>query len=458
MIGSLAPRFGAAALALWLPAIAALAQSAGDTAIPRRESALLSEATEHLRNDYVQPVDEAALASGCTDKAGTAAEAGKAAPVRSARDLSSVSTYLVELKGAADADVDYRKLVFACIEGMVGKLDKHSQFLPPEKFRELQIGPDPRNPAGIGIVLKGGGSEPVLVVGAIEDSPAWQAGIRRGEQRMLAIDSAPLDGKTLPEVVQLLRGKIGTPVTLTLETAGARRDLTLTRQLIRYPPARLAWLDTGVLHIRVSQFHSGARNGMLRLLEKFTDGWRRFPDALVFDLRDNQGGVLRDALELAGAFLADGTLVGYTRGRGRNSNAEYKVNSADPANRFLPPVSSAFARALREVPMVVLVNARTASGAEMVAAGLQANGRAALLGVPTLGFGSIQILLPMGDTALKLTHAYWYTPKHAQIEGQPLVPDLRVEAASAPPDPEAVASDEALAQALRYLAGKRGQP
>jgi len=457
------PATGAAILSLVLSALAAHAASlgSGEAAMTKEDLQLLSSAAGRIKHNFVEPVDESALASGCATAATTAAGTAAAPKFRGAADFTAIPKFLMDLKVSAPAGIGYRQMVYACIDGMVKKLDRHSEFYGPDEYRSLQLGADFRSPAGIGLELKGGGSDPVMVVSAFENTPAWRAGIRGGE-RILRIDGAPVDGKSLREVVEALRGKTGVPVKLTLQRAGTSkpRDVAVTREIIRLSAARIAWLDSDILHLRIAQFRSGARNNMLREAEKFIADSARIPGALVLDLRDNQGGTLSDAIDVAGVFLADGATVGSTRGRGRESNFVFRANAKQQTTSYGPEVSESLLRALKQVPLAVLVNGRTASGAEMVAAALQSNGRAKLVGLPTLGFGSIQIIYPLGgNAALKLTHAQWYTPKDIRLDGDPLLPDIPIESV---PDPDAgdraAGPDKALQEAVRFLLASRAKP
>jgi carboxyl-terminal processing protease len=450
----------ACAVAFLVPPVSVgRAQTGGEALPPKEDLQLLSSAAARIKNDYVRTVDEAALAAGCAATAATSAGVFPPPQPGSAANLSSIPRLLMDLKSSAGAGTTYRKLVFGCIEGMVGQLDAHSKFYGPEDWRELQLGSDFRLPAGIGLELRGGDKEPVTVVGAIEGTPSARAGIRAGD-RLLRIDGAPVDGKSLKEVVQALRGKTGSEITLALRRAGAPKplEIAMKREIIRPPAASLAWLERNILHIRMTQFRFDARSNLLRELEKFTAGGARVPDALVLDLRDNTGGVLFDAMDIAGLFLPDGAPIGSTRGRGRDATQEIKANVRlrTTGSSYRPELPEPLQRAFREAPMAVLVSGRTASGAEMVAAALQENGRARLIGLPTLGLGSIQTVYPLdGSTALKLTHAIWYTPKNRPLDGDPLLPDVPIEAA-----PEAASADgpdKGLQEAVRYLAARRAQ-
>ena len=442
---------------LVLPGIVSHAQTVSD-AMPKDDLQLLASAAGRIKTDYWRVVEEFALVTGCAETAATSANVSSAPRPGSTADLTSIPRLLMDLKSSAAAGTTYRKLVLACVDGMVSRLDIHSKFYGPEDYRELQLGTDFRFPAGTGLELKGGDKDPITIVDTIDGTPAARAGIRPGDQ-LLRIDGASVDGKTLTDIVRALRGKTGSELTLTLRRRGAPKplEITMRREMIRPPAARLAWLEPNILHIRMTQFRFEARRNLIQEVEKFTAGGTRAPDALVFDLRQNTGGVLADAMDVAGLFLADGAPIGSTRGRGRDANQEIKANVRPrTGSSYRPELPEAVQRAFREAPMAVLVGGRTASGAEMVASALQANGRAPLIGMPTLGLGSIQAIYPLdGNTALKLTHAIWYTPKNRPLDGDPLLPDVPIEAVE--PGTEAGGPDKGLMEAVRHVSARRAR-
>jgi hypothetical protein len=358
------------------PASVSRAQTVSE-AMPKEDLQLLASATGRIKTDYVRDVSEVALTTSCAAAAAAAAGVNPAPRPAGAADLASIPDLLMEVKSSATAGTTHRKIVVACIEGMVGQLDRHSALNGPEEARELP---------------KSSGKEPE----------------------------------------------------------------TVKREVIRLPDAEFAWLEPSILHIRITRFRQDARRNLLREMEKFIGGSERVPGALLLDLRGNAGGGLYDTLEVAGLFLDDGAPIGSVRGRALSGGVEFKAN-VGLRNAYQPELPETVLRALREAPMLVVVNGRTASGAEMVAGALQANGRARLIGLPTFGSGSIQKMYRLNDdTTLKLTFGIWYTPKDRPLEDDPLLPDLPIEAV--PAGTEADGLDRSLAEAVRYLSPGRGVP
>jgi hypothetical protein len=198
-----------------------------------------------------------------------------------------------------------------------------------------------------------------------------------------------------------------------------------------------AWLESGILHLRLQQFRDTTRNDLLRELGRLAAGQGE-PRTILLDLRDNQGGLLGTAMDLGGLFLAEGAELGATYGRNRRPLATYRVLPRHfGAGGALP---ERMAVALRRAPMAILVNASTASSAEMLAGSLQANGRGMVVGQRTAGRGSVQAVFPLpGGAGLRLTSALWQGPKATELEGRPLEPDLPA------------AADVAHRDALRWL-------
>jgi carboxyl-terminal processing protease len=255
---------------------------------------------------------------------------------------------------------------------------------------------------------------------------------------------------SLREAVNRLRGAVGSEVVLRVRRAGAAQPIELTakREIIRQQSVRLSWTEGDVLEVRVSRLFERTRAELQREIARLASERGREPRGVVLDLRGNSGGLLTAAVDLSGVFLEDGVPVGSTRGRGGRQLEAYRANDPKLASRFgssAAPLPAALSQALKKVPVVVLVAKRTASGAEILAAALQANGRALLAGERTFGMGSIQTLFPLGaaggGASLKLTTSYWFGPKDGELDGRPLEPDL--------PASEALAPEEA----RRWLAG-----
>lgn len=204
-----------------------------------------------------------------------------------------------------------------------------------------------------------------------------------------------------------------------------------------------SWAENDVLQLRMPRLVSATRAELMRALAALPGGATREPRGILLDLRDNAGGTLLSAVDMSGLFLDEGVVVGALHGRGGRV-ASYRASERGPLYAVGPAIPAALSKALRHAPLAVLVNERTAAGAEILAAALQGNGRAPLVGEHTLGKGSVQTLFPLpGGAALRVTTAYWYTPKDLGLEGRLLHPDV------------AAAGEAAMRAALRTLAEAR---
>lgn len=312
-------------------------------------------------------------------------------------------------------DLSYRELIRSAVKGMLNTLDPHSEFLEPQGFEELKTDTEGEF-GGLGITVSPREGGPT-VVAVTDETPASRAGIQVGDV-ITAVAGEPADTLPLAEVVQRLRGRPGTTVKLTFErpATGDRKEHELTRAIIpvwtvldQDGKRSFPLLGDGIGYLRIVQF--GERTG-----EELDDALKKLKAAgmraLVLDLRDNPGGLLESAVEVAGDFLPAGQLIVSTEGRHTSQRAEYR---ADGRGRF------------PKLPIALLVNGSSASAAEIVAGSFKDLGRARLFGEQTFGKGSVQSILPLPDgTALRLTTAKYYTPAHEVIHEQGITPDSLV--------------------------------
>ncbi|MFQ6112251.1 MAG: S41 family peptidase, partial [Nitrospinota bacterium] len=236
-----------------------------------------------------------------------------------------------------------------------------------------------------------------------------RAGIKAGD-RILKVEGEPTKKMTLMEAVKKMRGPKGTKVTITIMREGFEepKDFTIVRDIIRIKSVKSRMLEDGVGYVRIRTFHKTTSKELDRALDTLREKGMK---ALVLDLRNNPGGLLRQAVEVADAFLDEGSLVVYTKGRLRNQNLRFPTSKGG----------------LLEVPMVVLVNGGSASASEIVSGALQDLGRAVILGTKTFGKGSVQSIVPLSDgSGLRLTTAHYYTPKDRLIQGKGITPDIIV--------------------------------
>lgn len=306
-------------------------------------------------------------------------------------------------------EVDPRSLIQGAINGMIKTLDPHSAFMNPEMYKELEV-ETKGHFGGIGIeitLLK----DVLTVVSPIEDTPAYHAGIKPGDQ-IIKIDGKSTKDITIMEAVQKMRGPKDTQVTITImrEKMDKPKDFVLKRAVIQIRSVKAKTFEDNIGYIRIASFHEKTADDLRRALKDVT-GKLRPIKGLVLDLRNDPGGLLVQAIEVSDIFLKSGVIVST---RGRTKSMESKIQAKDNGNEITCPI-------------VVLVNEGTASAAEIVAGALQDNGRALVAGTQTFGKASVQTIIPLENgSALKLTTARYYTPKGRSIQAEGIKPDIFV--------------------------------
>jgi len=306
--------------------------------------------------------------------------------------------------------VDSKKLIQGAIRGMISSLDPHSAFLLPQSFKELQIETKGEF-SGIGIVITIQDNV-VTVVSPIEDSPAYKAGIKAGDQ-IIKVDGEETQNMMLWEAVKKMRGKKGTSVVITIRRKGQPEpmDFTIVRDIIPLESVRSHLLRPGYGYVRITNFRENTADDVNKALRRLESDETPLK-GLILDLRDNPGGLLDQAVKVADIFLDKGKIVSI-KGRVK---AHSKVYTAHPDKDKHP------------YPLVLLINAGSASASEIVAGALQDHGRALVLGTSSFGKGSVQTVEPLRDgSGLKLTIARYYTPKGHAIQTRGIVPDIVVE-------------------------------
>jgi len=340
-----------------------------------------------------------------------------------------------EVYGAVKAHyvepVEDKKLIHEAISGMLSGLDPHSSYLDAEAFKELQVGTQGEF-GGLGIEV---GVEDgfIRVVSPIEDTPAARAGIQAGDL-IIKIDDKATKGLGINDAVKLMRGAPKTRITLTLSRKGVTQPIvvTLERDIIRVQSVRTQWVAPGYGFVRITQFQEHTLESLVDKVNALLATAKSDPSkpikGLVLDLRNDPGGLLHAAIGVSAAFLPKDVVVVKTDGRQEDAKRSY-LAIADDYRRTPPedplPKLNPLAKTL---PMVVLINAGSASASEIVAGALQDHGRAKLLGTQSFGKGSVQTILPLTrSTAIKLTTALYYTPKGRSIQAKGIEPDFWVE-------------------------------
>jgi carboxyl-terminal processing protease len=311
-------------------------------------------------------------------------------------------------------DLTYQDLVYGALKGMIGKLDPHSEFLDPEKYKELQSDTEGQF-GGLGIIIQMRDNF-VTVVAPLEDTPGFRAGIMTGD-RIVKIDGKSTENMSLPDAVKNLRGDPGSEVVVTIlrPSSGQVKDYPLKRAVINIDMVKdingkkeFPLGDNKIGYIRLVQFGEKTSDDLEVALKKLK---AQGMQALVLDLRWNPGGLLDQAVEVCQKFLPRGQLVVSTEGR-------KDVQKFD---------SHGHGDELSNMPMVVLVNLGSASASEIVAGCLQDLHRAIVLGETTFGKGSVQSIIPLEDgAALRLTTAKYYTPSHKVIHEVGITPNVPV--------------------------------
>jgi len=307
--------------------------------------------------------------------------------------------------------VTTKQLIEGAITGMMAALDPHSAYLPPESYRELQV--DTRGTfggLGIEITIR---NNVLTVVAPIEDTPAYRAGIRSGDQ-IIKIDDELTKDLSLVEAVRRMRGPAGTKVRLTIRREGVAKpiELTLTREIIKIQSVKARLLEKGYAYVRITQFQERTDDDLQKALAKLEQDNGGPLQGLVLDLRNNPGGLLTQAIKVTDEFIDSGLVV-YTDGRLETQKQKYFAHKAGSHTDF---------------PMIVLVNGGSASASEIVAGALQDHKRALVLGTQTFGKGSVQTILPLDEnSAIRLTTARYYTPKGRSIQATGITPDIVLE-------------------------------
>lgn len=304
-------------------------------------------------------------------------------------------------------DVDRNAMIQGAINGMLQQLDPHSSFMTPDAFREMQIDTSGEF-TGIGIEISVVDGK-LTVVSPIEDTPAFREGLKSGDH-ILEINGHPTQDITIMDAVKMIRGPRGTSVELMILSRGETtpRKVTIVRDVIPVHTVKLFELEPGVLLIRLTSFKETTMDDLRAAFRK--NGAASY-NGLILDLRNNPGGLLNQAVAVADAFLSEGRIV-YTEGKASQSEMNFE------ASRTVLD---------KDTPMVVLINAGSASASEIVAGALQDHKRALILGERTFGKGSVQTIIPLSDgSGIKLTTALYYTPSGRSIQAKGIDPDILV--------------------------------
>ncbi|MCY1128164.1 S41 family peptidase [Frigidibacter sp. RF13] len=338
-------------------------------------------------------------------------------------------------------EVDERELIEAAINGMLTSLDPHSSYLPPEDYSDMRESTRGEF-GGLGIeVTQQDGF--VKVVSPIDGTPAAEAGIQAGDF-ITHVNGESLLGLTLDQAVDMMRGPVGSEITITIAREGSDEpfDVTITRETIKIAAVKPRTEESTVI-LRVTTFseqtYAGIEEGIKKSIEELggIDKVRGF----VIDLRNNPGGLLTQAVAVSDAFLDKGEIVS-TRGRNPEDSERFNAEPGDLA---------------QGKPIVVLINGGSASASEIVTGALQDHHRAIVVGTKSFGKGSVQTIVPLkGDAAMRLTTARYYTPSGRSIQALGISPDIVVEQPKADPAATGEETPESAAKRTRSEADLRG--
>jgi carboxyl-terminal processing protease len=354
----------------------AAAALARDLKLPVEDLTLFTQVYERIKNDYVEPVDD-------------------------------------------------KKLLREAINGMLQGLDPHSQFLDADAFKEMQV-TSTGEFGGIGIEL--GREDGFLrVVAPIEDTPADRAGIKAGDY-ITKVDGISTKGLNINDAVKKLKGKPGTGVSLTIARINEPKpiEINITRAIIRTKSVKVETPEPGYVRLRVTSFQERTGEDLAKAFNDLVAANAPLK-GIVLDLRTNPGGLLNASVAVSAAFLPKDALVVYTDGRTDQNKEKFTASRQHymRGGMLKDDTVGRISALAKTVPIVVLVNGASASASEIVAGALQDHKRATIIGTPTFGKGSVQTLLPLGQsTAIKLTTAKYYTPNGRSIQAKGIEPDI----------------------------------
>jgi len=328
-------------------------------------------------------------------------------------DLRKFTEVFSRIKAAYVEEVDDRQLLESAIKGMLSDLDPHSTYLAPKDYEELEESTSGEF-GGLGIEV-GMENGFIKVIAPIDDTPAHQAGVQSGDL-IIKLDEKPVKGMGLEEAVQLMRGKPGTILTLTIMREGENGPLEIDveRDVIKVTSVKSRMIENGYGYLRLTQFQAETGGQFTDALNKLKEDHGGDLDGLVIDLRNNPGGILQAAVATADALLDEGLIV-YTEGRIQSSRLRFSAKDGD---------------VMAGTPIVVLINGGSASASEILAGALQDHKRAVIMGTQSFGKGSVQTVIPLDEThAIKMTTARYYTPDGRSIQGTGIKPDIEVKPA-----------------------------
>lgn len=319
-----------------------------------------------------------------------------------AKVLNLVQQYYVE-------DVDVKKLIYGGIKGMLRELDPHTNFLPPDIYKEFESETTGEfGGIGIEITVQNG---ILTIISPIEDTPAWKAGVKAGD-KVVEIDGESTKGFSLVEAAQKMKGKRGSKIRLGIYRDGFEKpkQFVIERGIVKIKSVKYTDLYEGYAYVRLTSFIENSASDLTRQLKEHQKRYKNIR-GLILDLRHNPGGLLDQAVQVSDLFLEQGTIVSTM---GRNKKEKEVLYAKKPGT-------------LENFPLIVLIDEYSASASEIVAGALQDNKRALIMGRRSFGKGSVQSVVKLGDgSGLKLTVGRYYTPSGKSIQAEGIHPDIEL--------------------------------
>lgn len=329
------------------------------------------------------------------------------------KDLRLFTLIFDHIRKSYVEPISDQQLLENAIKGMLQEMDPHSAYLDASAFEDIQRSTHGKF-SGVGIEMGTEGGY-IKVIAPIDGTPAQKAGIQAGDL-IIKLDQESIQGYSLSEASQKIRGPIGSSIVFTIVRKGVEKpfDITIVRDTIKSTSTRHRIIDDNIGYVRIAQFQTSTGEDFHSALKQLLSDQPELT-GLIIDLRNNPGGVLKASVDVVDRVLDKGLIV-YTQGRLESSNTRFEAAPGDQTNGL---------------PIIVLVNGGSASASEIVAGALQDHGRAVIMGTKTFGKGSVQTILPVAeDKGIKLTTARYFTPKGRSIQAQGITPDIQVQRAT----------------------------
>ena len=309
-------------------------------------------------------------------------------------------------------EVNQSDTMDAAINGVLQSLDPYSTYMSPEMFRDMQTETSGKF-GGLGIEV-GMEHGVVKVISPIDNSPASRVGVKAGDY-IIKINDNQVQGKSLTEAVELMRGPVGSDIEITVRRKGVKKSIifTITREIIKIESVKSKYIDEGIGYLRLTSFNENSGKQIKKKIKEFNN--KKDLKGYILDLRNNPGGLLSQAIKIADFFLEDGEIVS-TKGRKKSENRKFFAKKGDLTNGMT---------------LIVLINYGSASASEIVAGALKDHKRAILVGEHSYGKGSVQSVIPLKNKgAIRLTISKYYLPSGKSISEVGVTPDIEIEESS----------------------------